>query len=66
MKEFNIGNVKVTKTSENGLSLDSVGVDRSGFLERGVLEKTASELLSKEEFKNFIVYYDGCCKYNIN
>lgn len=66
MKEFNIRNVKVTKTSENGLSLDSVGVDGSGFIERRVLEKIASELLSKEQFKNFIIYYDGCCKYNIN
>lgn len=66
MKEFNIRNVKVTKTSENGLSLDPVGVDGSGFIERRVLEKIASELLSKEQFKNFIIYYDGCCKYNIN
>ena len=65
MKEFNIGNVRVRQTSEQGLTLDSVGIDKSGFLERSVLEKTASELLSKEEFKNFIVYYDGCCKYII-
>lgn len=65
MKKFNIGNVRVIQTSEQGLTLDSIGVDRSGFLERNVLEKTASELLSKEEFKNFIVYYDGCCKYNV-
>lgn len=65
MKKFNIGNVKVTQTSENGLTLDSVGADRSGFLERDVLEKTASELLAKEEFQKFTVFYDGCCKYNI-
>ena len=65
MKKFNVGNVSVTQTSESGLTLDSVGADRSGFLERSILEKTASELLSREEFKNFIVYYDGCCKYKI-
>lgn len=65
MKKFNVGNVSVTQTSEKGLTLDSVGVDKSSFLERDILEKTASELLSKEEFKNFIIYYDGCCKYNV-
>jgi len=65
MKKFNVGNVSVTQTSEKGLTLDSVGVDKSSFLERDILEKTATELLSKEEFKNFIIYYDGCCKYNI-
>jgi hypothetical protein len=65
MKKFNIGNVRVTQTSEISLTLDSVGIDMQGFLERIVLAKTASELLHKEEYKKFIIYYDGCCKYNI-
>lgn len=64
--KFNIGNVIVEQTSVNGLTLDSVGLDRKGFLTREELENVTSLLLADKKYENFIVYFDGFCKYKTN
>ena len=64
MKEFIVGDVKVTQTSDIGLKLHYIGVGTNRSFERSVLEETASELLEKEEFKNYAVFYDTCCMFN--
>jgi hypothetical protein len=66
IEKFNMGNVIVEQTSVNGLTLNSVGFDRKGFLTRKELENAADLLLADKKYENFIVYFDGCCKYKIN
>ena len=65
MKEFNIDGVRVEQTSEIGLTLDSRSSNGNSFLDRDTLKNVASKLLDKEEYKNFIIFYDGCMTYNI-